>query len=311
MDASVRLSVGLLVIAACSKGESPEKVVSNKPAVAPAQKPPAPRAFKGLYPWPLAPFTKPQIAEVNGCDTEKLAKQRYPVKLAVDGLAAAFARTTACDHATMAVACGDRLGDGEPAPVCVDAYREAVKANPAFAFASGIAGVYFDKLLVVDPPPAASHKLTKLVLHYNWTGEGTPVEWTLSATDAPSVSVTGATAKANANVTPQLAAFGAALDSFMPIPQPVEAINCFDNYPEWTATIDFDDHSKLELSTHKSNLIGIGGPWQMTVDGVTYMQMATKLPHAVADLVKALDLPLGEPMGMTCSGFDLQHAVLK
>jgi len=311
MGSSLRVSVGLVVAAACSKGASPEKVVANKPpAVAPAPKQPA-SASTALYRWPVAPFTKAQAAEVNGCDTAKLAAQRYRKELAVDALATAFARKTGCDQATMAEACADRLGDATPTPACVAAYREAVKANPAFAFSGGIAGFYFDKAVLVDPPPAASHKITKLVLHYKWTGEGDPVEWTLSVGDAPSVSVVGAKAKNTTDVGAQLAAFGTSLDSFMPIPQPLEAVDCFDNYPEWDATIDFDDHSKLELSTHKSNLIGIGGPWQMTLDGVTYMQLGTKLPHAVSEMVKALELPLGEPMGMTCRGYDIQHAVLK
>jgi hypothetical protein len=314
MRASVWLSVGLAAGAACSKGASPEKVVANKPpevAPAPQRPPQKPPASAALYRWPVAPFTKAQADEVNSCDTETLVKQRYPDALAVDALASAFARKTPCDHVTMAAACADRLGHAEPPPGCVEAYRDAVKANPAFAFSSGILGTYFDKAMLVDPPPAASHKVTKLVLQYKWTGEGDVVEWMLSVDDAGRASVTGAKAKTSANVSAQLVAFGTSLDSFMPIPQPLETINCFDNYPEWTATIDFDDHSKLELSTHKSNLIGIGGPWQTTLDGVTYMQLGTKLPAAVAGIVKALELPLGEPMGMTCHGFDLQHAVLK
>jgi hypothetical protein len=108
----------------------------------------------------------------------------------------------------------------------------------------------------------------------------------------------------------KVAAMGASLDSFLPIPQPLEAIDCTDNYPQWTATLAFDDGETLELSTHRSNLIGLGGPWQITSGGVTYLQLGPGFTRAVAQLVTTLGLPIGEPEGEMCRGYDLAGAVL-
>ena len=70
------------------------------------------------------------------------------------------------------------------------------------------------------------------------------------------------------------------------------------------------DGSKLELTTNGSNLIGLGGPWQTTIGGVTYMQLSPDFVFAIANLVKVLDLAIGEPMGAMCRGYDIQREVL-
>ena len=131
------------------------------------------------------------------------------------------------------------------------------------------------------------------------------------AATEPDVTVTGASAKVGVDVRDKIEALGSALESFLPIPQPVEAVHCTDSYPEWTATLDFDGGGKLELSTHRSDLIAIGGPWQMTVGGVTYLQLGPQLTRAVAGIVEALGLPLGVPEATTCHHYDLQAEVLK
>jgi hypothetical protein len=48
----------------------------------------------------------------------------------------------------------------------------------------------------------------------------------------------------------------------------------------------------------------------MTIGGVTYLQLAPDFTRAIARLVKALDLPIGEPAGEMCRGYDIQGAVL-
>jgi hypothetical protein len=68
--------------------------------------------------------------------------------------------------------------------------------------------------------------------------------------------------------------FRSGLESFLPIPQPVEANHCTDSYPEWTIALEFDGGGKLELANHRSDLIPIGGPFQMTMGGVTYLNSA-------------------------------------
>jgi hypothetical protein len=303
----------LVLAAACDHRAPADHVVANSHAPPPASARPASGA---LHAWPVAPFSASQIAEARGCDIEKLATARYPKELAVDALPGAFAVRGSCDQAALAGACAIRLEQAAPPPPCLDAYRAAVKANPAFAFVSVLPGYYFGRVALVAAPPAADRALVSAVLDYQWGGLGQPVEWKLAIRDAnrnPAVSVTGASAKATKtapDLNAKIAALGTSLDSFLPIPEPLRAIDCTDNYPKWTATLEFDDRQKLELSTHDSNLIGIGGPWQITVDGVTYLQLAPGFAHAVAQLVTTLDLPIGEPAGETCHGYDIAGAVL-
>jgi hypothetical protein len=122
------------------------------------------------------------------------------------------------------------LGTSAPPQACLDAYARAVTANPAFAFADGLISRYFGKLVLVAPPPIARHTLVGLTLDYKWTGMGTERSWSLKISDAatkPNVTVTGASAKAGVDVRDKIAAFGSKLESFLPIPQPVEAnVSC-------------------------------------------------------------------------------------
>jgi hypothetical protein len=288
----------LALIAGCGAPPTaaPRPIANTPPPAATPVRPPS----DALLAWPVAPFSKAQLAEVKACDLDKLAK------------APPSAPHSACDHAAVAAACP---GEGDPTPACVDAYRAAVKANPAFAFATQLAGRYFGKLHVVAPPPAADHALVTVVLDYKWTGYGDGVDWKLTVHDAstkPTLSVTGSKAKA-VKATPDAAkailALGSSLDSFLPIGEPLHAVDCTDNYPDWTASLELDDGEKLELATHGSNLLGLGGPWQLTVGKTTYLQMSPGFTQAVRQLVHALDLPIGEPAGMMCRGYDIGKAI--
>jgi hypothetical protein len=278
-----------------------DQPLSNKPALAPAPKP-APNG--ALLAWPVARFTAAQIAEVKSCAVDKSAAKQYP-----DGveLPAASSVAGGCELAKLAAACAARLGKAEPTKPCIEAYSAAVKANPAFAFSGSLVGRFFGKVALVAPPTRGALVAAKIV--YGWSGMGDAVSWTLTARGSD-VKVTGATAK-TADVKDKLAALGSALDSFLPIPAPLEAVNCYDNYPDWSATLEYDDGTKLELSTHKSNLIGMGGPWQLTIGGVTYLQLGPQLPRAVGGLIEALGLPLGQPMASTCHGYDIEAQVLQ
>jgi hypothetical protein len=266
----------------------------------------------------VAPFTPSQTAEVTSCDSESLAAARYAKDLPADALAGAFAPHGTCDQATLAAACAARVKHAALPASCLDAYRTAIKANPAFAFASGLAGSYFGKVALVAAPPIADHALVNVVVAYVWSGLGQSVQWTLTARDLashPTLDVTGTSAKSGAAWSPEVgadvAALGRALTNFLPIGKPLHAIDCTDNYPEWTATLTFDDGNQLELSTHRSNLLGLGGPWQMTIGGHTYLQLAPDFTRAIATLVEKLGLPIGEPAGEMCRGYDLQGAILK
>jgi hypothetical protein len=306
-----RLAFALVATIACERQPESPEVVSNQPAVA-LVKP----ASTALLAWPVVPFTKAQIAEVKRCDIATRAPAVFAKSVALDALGKAAKPKDACDQATLAQACAERLADDEDPPKhCLDAYRAAVSANPAYAFADGLPGAYFGKLALVGVPPAATRPLVAATIHYSWGGMGDGVDWTLTITDAnttPKVTVTGAKAKpAPADLKTKLATMGSALQSMLPIDGPLTAQNCFDNYPDWTATFEYEGGEKLELATHKSNLLGRGGPWQLTAGGVTYLQLGPQMLRAIADVMKALDLPAGEPMAQTCHGYDIESAVLK
>ncbi len=295
----MRLPLVVALVAGCGGSPAPApKPIANTPPAPAAAPPRAPS--DALLAWPVAPFTKAQLAELKACDVDKLAKSPPPVP------------HTACEQAAVAASCKQ-----DPSPACLDAYRAAVRANPAFAFNGALAGGYFGKLHVVAPPPAAEHALRTVVLDYKWTGYGDGVDWKLTIHDAgtkPRFDVTGSKAKPvkeSADATAAVAALGTSLDSVLPIGPPLEAVDCTDNYPDWTATFELDDGEKLELATHGSNLLGLGGPWQLTQNGTTYLQMAPGFTRAVAKLVNALDLPIGQPAGMMCRGYDISQAVLR
>ena len=310
----------LMVAAACgSRAPEPARPAPPAPAPAPvaiANRAPPGAAAGALLPWPVAPFTASQIADATGCQVEKLAKDRYPKDAAIDALATAYARKDGCDEAALAEACAERLEENaEPPTSCVDAYRAAVRVNPAFAVIGNLAGAYFGKTALVDPPPLARRAVASVVIEYQWGGLGDAVDWHLSVSalaHAPKVDASGSSAqpvKDAGEVAKRAAALGGALGNFLPIPKPLHAVRCFDNYPDWKVTLAFDDGSRLELATHGSNLLGVGWPWQIELGGITYMQLAPSFAQAIRELVHASGQPFGQPMGMTCHGYDLEGAM--
>jgi hypothetical protein len=289
------------------------------PAAATPAEPPPSTTAGAILAWPVTPLTKAQVAEVKGCDVDKLAESRYAKSLDIDALAGAFSPKSTCDEAALADACAMRLGDEEsakPPPPCLDAYRAAIKANPAFVYAGGLLGGYFGKVTQVAAPPIAAHALASVQIDYKWDGLGAGVKWTLNVDSfggTPAMRVSGANAPLAAwstEIGTDFAALGRSLESFMPIAKPLQAVNCYDNYPDWTITLAFDDGSKVVLVTNGSNLLGLGGPWHTTLGGVTYMQTGPGLAHAVHAIITVLGMPLGQPMAMTCHGFDVEAAVL-
>ncbi|HEX4451269.1 MAG TPA: hypothetical protein VH143_10390 [Kofleriaceae bacterium] len=325
----MRAMAGLvIVVAACGAPTTPLTPPAATPPATPIANAPAPDAAITADPapppagepvlaWPVAPFTAAQVAEVKACDVDKLAESRYPKSVGIDALAGSFARKTTCDAAALAAACAGRLEDDAAPPAsCLDAYRASIKANAAFIYAGGLMGGYFGKVTQVAAPPISARALASVKVDYKWDGLGTGVAWTLNV-DAlatkPAMRVTGATVKLpawSAEIGNDLAALGHSLASFVPLAKPLHAVNCYDNYPDWTITLAFDDGSKLELVTNGSNLLGLGGPWQTTIGGVVYMQASPDLVRAVAAIVKVVGMPLGEPEAMTCHGFDLQKEAL-
>lgn len=317
--------LGIAFVVACGHpAPAVTEPPANHPRPSPAAASPAidelPASLVGpavdpVLAWPVAPFAPGQLAEVKACDVEKLAAARYPQPMTLDDLAKASAAKTTCDQAVLASACAARLkSDAEAPAACLNGLRAVLRANPAFAFVQNLAGAYLGRVVLVAPPPASARALTSVRIVYRWGGLGTPVNWTVAAKElvtTPKLDVTG---RPNAVWSPDVAAavsgLGHALTDLLPIRNRISAIACTDNNPAWTVTLAFDDGSKLDLTTEGSNLIGLGGPWQTTIDGVVYLQLAPEFGRAMEKLVKVLALPIGQPAGMFCFGFDLQAAVL-
>lgn len=310
--------VVVVVVAGCGGSPppaAPRPIANTPPPPAAAHAPPS----DAILAWPVAPLTDAQVKDITGCDLDKLADQRYPKALAADALPGAFEVKTTCDRAVLAAACASRKGEDDesaPSAPCMEAYKAAVRENFGYAFVTRLAAGYFGKAHLVAPPPHAAHALVRAEITYNWDGLGDGVDWKLVVRDAsthPAFDLTGGSAKP-VKQTPDAAkavtALASSLDSFLPIQAPLEAVDCTDNYPQWTATLELDDGTKLELSTHRSNLLGLGGPWQLTLNGQTYLQMSPSLVKAIHDLVKALDLPIGQPRGMFCRGYDIGKHLL-
>jgi hypothetical protein len=263
-----------------------------------------------VFSWPPPIPTSQQIAEVRACRVVDTAETRYPPRTDIDFAAAPH--TNACDEAVLAHACAVRLERHDsPSAACVAAYRAAVSANPAYAFAGGIPYAYGEATAVSASPgfgPVASVKVD-----YSWSGLGTPVEWSYTLTDIPNgakVEVTGAPHGAPPPALADAArALADQLGDFLPIARPVDLAICYDNYPKWHATVTFVSGRTITLDTHGANLLPVGGPWFLEEDGHLWMQVSADLVRGIAGIADALGLPFGSPEAMTCKGLDLFDGV--
>nr|HEX4312645.1 hypothetical protein [Kofleriaceae bacterium] len=320
----------LILLAACGSTTSTTSTTSPPPAGggAPSNIAPPPPAGSAatasgggsaLLPWPVPPFDAAQTAQVTACDVDTVAKQRYAQNLTIDALPGAYVIASPCDYAVLAVACASRVADGAAPPAaCLEAYTAAIRANPAFAVAGSMPGGYFGHATIVAAPPVARRALVTAVIDYKWSGLGDAVAWTLTVHDAsthPTTSITGLKASLKQPDPTKLATamttLGGALANLLPEKHLISAVNCFDNYPEWSVTLTYDDSTAVSLTTNKSNLLGIGGPWQTELGGVTYLQLGPDLADAVGAIVEQTGVPLGSPQAMSCHGFDLQAAIFQ
>jgi hypothetical protein len=282
------------------------------PDALPVAAAPTPPPGEPILTWGARPYTVADADAVRACDLENAAAARYAMP--IDPVTSAFAPVTACEQAVLAEACAARADGVTPmSPVCIAAYRAAVAAIPAYAFQAAIPGAYFAMMPLAAPPPQAALAIRRLDVHYTWGGLGDSVDWELVVDDADTVAklaVKGAHERPVPDLGARVQAVRGALGDFVPVPGPIHAVDCYDNYPDWTMDLTFADGQTLSFATYGSNLIGLGGPWQATVDGKSSLQLAPGLAAVVGQLVMDLGLPIGEPAGMYCPGFDLGAAVL-
>lgn len=225
-------------------------------------------------------------------------------------------RSEACGIANEALALAAARGDDEPATdEEIELFHKLVEANPALALRIDMIAYYFNASTLVAPPDFADQPITALRITYTFAGLGPSNDYDVTITDADSEPQVAGTAEIRTGseddeplTLPEtidsevVQAFGAALSDLLPIEEQFSAISCLDYYPRWTVELTFVDGTALTLGTNGSNVIGIGGPWQVEIDGQDYMQYSGALIKAVAELFEALELPFGTTGGMSCFG---------
>jgi hypothetical protein len=259
--------------------------------------------------WPLRAPSPIQVQEARDCDIAGLVSERYPQRIGIDELASTYTTQSACDWAVLSVAYAGRAGEGEPpAPEGRAAFARATALNPAYALASPVLFAYFGTPTFVEEPPVTQQPITQVSLNYHWSGLGDEVAYDVSILAADSEPVAAGTVNGEPYQShpPRdiVQGFSVALTDLVPIEKPLELIVCYDNYPDWSVALTYADGTQLELVTNGSNVFNAGGPWQVTIDGQDYMQYSTIFMIALAEVIEVMDLPWGQPAGMSCSGLE-------
>jgi hypothetical protein len=196
---------------------------------------------------------------------------------------------------------------------------EMIEANPALALRLSVIAAYFNTMPFVAAPEMTDQPITAVHLTYTFAGLGPTNDYDITITNADKTpKVTGDVQVGEWSGTPEpdvtpvtlkdtvdaavVQAFALALNDLFPIGQQFSSVPCWDYYPDWVVELTFADDTMLKVVTNQSNIIGIGGPWQVEIDGQNYMQYSGEFAGAVIDLLDALELPLGETAAMGCGG---------
>jgi hypothetical protein len=271
-----------------------------------------PEAPTFVFEFPLAPATDAQIEEAYACILSTEDTEATPEAGDV-GLA--------CELAQQAFAIGQaRAEDTTPTDEELDLFLDVVRQNPALIHRLDMLIYYFGATDLIAPPEFSDQPIVELELNYEFGGLGNSVNYRIIIKNADAKPVlTGTTENSDdysatptngglplpATTDPALVqAFAPALQDFVPISSPLNIVNCFDYYPDWRIKLTFADDTVVEVVTHGSNLIGIGGPWQMEIDEQLYMQYSGVFQEPVVNLLEALELPLGTTAASYCGGID-------
>jgi hypothetical protein len=192
-------------------------------------------------------------------------------------------------------------------------------ANPALLLDINLLAAYFDAAPLVAPPSFTDQPITSISLRYSFSGLGNSLDYTVKVIKADSEPVvTGrvensgdnfATASAPSAIPVTLAdtvdrdvvqAFAPALRDMVPTGALFSLTPCWDYYPDWTVILTFADGTVATMVTNQSNIIGVGGPWQIEMEGRHYMQYSSAFADAAIALLDALKLPLGTTAAMGC-----------
>lgn len=287
----------MLVIAlAITWGQSPTSLDTSSPAALTLTVP---------LRWPVTAPSSSQIQDARQCDVENLAPERYPMSLAIADLADAYQARTACDWAVLAFAYAARGDQAGPPEEGETAFVRSVSLNAAYALKSVLLFSFFTYGDFIEAPPLTAEPLVQADLQYNWRGQGDDIAYVVTISGANSDPVATGTvngepfeAQPPADMMQRL---GQALTDLVPIGTPIELTPCSDNFPDWRVRLTYADGSELEVVTHGSNVIALGGPWQVVIEGQSYMQHSLGFFIAIGDLIQFMELPWGQPVGSSCA----------
>lgn len=258
-------------------------------------------------PFPMSLPDENQIDEARSCASrvEDLVDELFPESMNDEALANMEIPDDDCERAAMALAFADRQEDDQFMPdVNTSSWVVMVQSNPAMAFVDPVFYTYLGVPGLVSPPQWAGDVLDQVALRYLWYGMGDEVEYEIYFT--PSAEgyiaegeVNGTTI--NASIDQGLIdAVASSLSGLIPVQQAAKLIVCMDNYPSWQIELTYHDGRVVNLTTADSNVFYLGGPWFANIDDQVYLQVSGDLVEATIAIVEALDLPIGEPAGMTC-----------
>lgn len=280
-------------------------------------------------PWSMPPLTDAQLEAVRNCNIETVAIDRYPEALTADELPQAYTPTTDCDWAVLARAYAQRW-DGVSLPESAqNAFGQAIALNPGFIYPSPLFGSYFGKIPVVEAPPFTQQEIVAVNIEYRWYGLGNGVSYRVAIDRANTQPVVSGTVDLGlvfedpiletpsheelnstdrnlaGTIDPEIIqSLKFALTDLVPIDTQFTLNFCTDNYPDWSVSIAFADGKTITMVTQDSNFLYAGGPWQTTIDGQNYVQFSPAFIQALAHVVNTLELPWGEPAGMSCGGWE-------
>lgn len=209
-------------------------------------------------------------------------------------------------------------GQTPPSPDEIAQFVELIERNVVYAQHLPILAGFYNQVPLVAPPAFAVQLLTSVHVVYSFVGLGSGVDYdvTIDLTTKPAhvsgaletssnfgVTVTSEPLTLPASVDAAVVqGLSSALSDLVPVGAQFTTAPCWDYYPDWIVTLTFADGTTLEMVTNGSNVVSIGGPWQLKIDGQNYMQYSNAFAQAVIDLFAALGIPFGETMAMGCGG---------
>lgn len=258
-------------------------------------------------PFPLAVADDNQLEAARDCaaGVESLANELYPESMSLEAVEAVDIPDDDCHRAALALALAARQEDAQLMPdILMTPWVEMVKSNPAMALVDPVFYAYLGAPAVISPPEWAGDPLEQISLRYAWFGMGDEIDYEILITP----SEQGYAVEGQINGEPVMTtvqnglvqSLTDALSGLLPVGQAAKLVVCMDNYPSWQIELIYSDGRIVDLSTAESNIFFMGGPWYANIDEQVYLQVSGGLVEAVRQIVDALSLPVGEPLGMSC-----------